>query len=227
MCYVLIFFVALFLQACGPSPKPQGSENYNSIISFESDQNALKVVPPEPEEKKPASDFKPFYIYADKGSHQNHFIPSGFMPDGKCVVFNDNDKENCVSGTCIKIIFDIPCAKEGQKWAGIYWQYPANNWGQRKGGFNLKGATRLVFWARGEKGGEQIQEFLLGGILGTYPDSDMAMIGPVLLTSEWKEYSIDLRGKDLSYINGGFAWSANVDGNPESCIFYLDDIHFE
>ena len=60
-----------------------------------------------------------------------------------------------------------------------------------------------------------------------YPDSDSAAIGPVILTKEWKLYSIDLRGRDLSYISGGFAWSANVQFNPHHCTFYLDDIHFE
>ena len=55
----------------------------------------------------------------------------------------------------------------------------------------------------------------------------MAVIGPVILTPEWKEYSIDLRGKDLSYISGGLAWSTNIEVNPQSCVFYLDDIVYE
>ena len=171
--------------------------------------------------------FHPFYIYKNRGAKENHFIPSGFMPDGKCVALNEGHQDYCREGSCIRVVFDVPCAIENQKWAGVYWQYPANNWGQRKGGFNLTGATKLKFWARGEKGGEQIQEFIIGGIMGTYPDSTIASIGPVLLTSDWKEYTIDLRGKDLTYVNGGFAWTANTNANPESCIFYLDDISFE
>ena len=172
--------------------------------------------------------FHPFYIFEDKGSHQNHYIPSGFMPDGKCISFNDAWKENCHSGdTCIKIDYDTECSQNNQKWAGIYWLNPANNWGKRKGGFNLTGADKLIFWAKGEKGGEQIQEFTVGGISGDYPDSDTTVIGPVILTPEWKEYTVDLRGKDLSYISGGFAWTTNVEVNPSSCVFYLDDIRFE
>ena len=92
--------------------------------------------------------------------------------------------------------------------------------------YNLTGATKLVFWAKGEMGGERIEEFRVGGI-GTssmYPDSDSASIGPVILTNEWKKYTIDLRGKDLSFISGGFAWVANVASNPHHCTFYLDDI---
>ena len=173
-------------------------------------------------------DFKPFYVYSDKGSRTNHFVPSGFMPNGKCIEFKDSWLKNCKSGkTCLKIEYDIECSREDQKWAGIFWLNPANNWGQRKGGFNLTKAKRLSFWARGENGGEQIEEFKIGGITGNYPDTDTAVIGPVILSNEWRKYTIDLRGKDLSYISGGFAWSTNEEVNPESCTFYLDEIRYE
>ena len=181
-------------------------------------------------ENKPSSapTFQPFYIFADRGSRQNHYIPSGFMPDGRCIAFDDAFKKNCRGGeTCVKIVYDVACSQKDQKWAGIYWLNPPNNWGSRKGGFDLTGAQKLTFWAKGEKGGEQIQEFKIGGIMGDYPDSDTAMIGPVILTPQWKQYTLDLRGKDLSYISGGFAWSTETAVNPESCTFYLDEIKFE
>jgi len=174
--------------------------------------------------------FQPFYIFSDKGSRENHYVPSGFMPNGKCILFNDAWTENCYSGkTCIKVTYDVQCSKEDQRWAGIYWLNPANNWGNRKGGFSLTGAQKLTFWAKGDVGGEQIQEFTLGGITGDFPDTDIAVIGPVILKPEWRQYIIDLRGKDLSYISGGFAWTATTTDhiNPESCVFYLDEIKFE
>ncbi|MDP8266977.1 MAG: hypothetical protein P9M07_08595 [Candidatus Aceula meridiana] len=172
--------------------------------------------------------FKAFPIYTNIGSRDNHYIPSGFMPDGQCLDFNDRWQESCHSErTCIKVIYDVECSRESARWAGIYWQNPAHNWGSRKGGYNLNGATKLTFWAKGEKGGERIEEIKMGGVTGDYPDTDSAFIGPVILTNEWKEYSIDLRGKDLTYVSGGFSWSTNVDVNPESCTFYLDDIRYE
>ncbi|MFA5088058.1 MAG: hypothetical protein WC552_03385 [Candidatus Omnitrophota bacterium] len=172
--------------------------------------------------------FKMFYVYTDKGSRGNHFNPSGFMPDGQCVKFDDKWRENCQAGkTCIRIIYDIECSEENQSWSGIYWLNPPNNWGTRKGGYNLVGAKKLTFWAKGEKGGEHIGEFKVGGIAGDFPDSDMAIIGPVILTNEWREYSIDLRGKDLSYISGGFSWATSVEANSEGCTFYLDEIKYE
>jgi hypothetical protein len=174
------------------------------------------------------SQFQPFWVYRDKGFKDNHFVPSGFMPNGQCLTFDDTWRDNCYEGSsCLKIAYDVTCSKEDQKWAGIYWLNPANNWGKRKGGFNLSGATKLTFWAKGEKGGERIEEFTMGGITGDYPDTDSAVIGPVILTKDWQQYTIDLRGKDLSYVSGGFAWTTNVEVNPENCVFYLDNIQYE
>ncbi|MCK5014752.1 MAG: hypothetical protein KAS66_13145 [Candidatus Omnitrophica bacterium] len=175
-----------------------------------------------------ANAFAPFYVFLSKGSRQNHYVPSGFMPNGNCLEFTDTWQEDCQSGkTCVKVIYDIECSRKDQKWAGIYWLNPANNWGTRKGGYNLTGATKLTFWAKGEKGGEQVQEFTIGGVSGDYPDSDTAVIGPVILGAQWRQYSIDLRGKDLSYISGGFAWTSSEDVNPGDCTFYLDNIRYE
>lgn len=182
----------------------------------------------EEESAEQSNDFEPFYVYKDVGSRNNHFVPSGFMPNGKCLNFSDRWKEQCQSGhTCIRINYDVECSREDQRWAGIYWLNPPNNWGNRKGGFNLEGATKLTFWARGEDGGEQIEEFTVGGITGDYPDTDKALLGPVILSTQWKKYTIDLRGKDLSYVSGGFAWSTNEEVNGDRCIFYLDEIRYE
>lgn len=184
------------------------------------------ILPVFAQDEKP---FKPFIVYQDK-SGSNHFVPSGYMPDGQCIKQKDTWQENCQQGkSCIKVEYDIACSYKGNGWAGVYWLNPADNWGDRKGGFNLTGAKKVTFWARGEKGGETIAEFKIGGvgISREFPDSDTVGIGPVILSKAWKQYSIDLRGRDLSYISGGFAWVANVENNAETCTFYLDDIRYE
>ena len=171
--------------------------------------------------------FKVFPVYTDANSPDNHFMPTGWMGDYGDLAFDDADLLDPHSGaTSIKITYRN-YASQGARWAGIYWQNPPNNWGTKPGGFDLTGATKLTFWARGEVGGERIEEFKIGGITGSYGDSDVAGIGPVVLSTEWKKWEISLDGKDLSSISGGFCWAANLDGNPHGATFFLDDIRYE
>ena len=198
---------------------PEGATFYLDEIKFESDP-AMK-----PEVRRPES--MPFYIYVDRGSINNHFIPSGWMGDYGDIRYDaGNTVDPYLGNSCIKIAYSGK-GSQGARWAGIYWQNPANNWGTVDAGFDLSKAEKLTFWAKGEKGGERIEEFKVGGIMGEYSDSDLAVIGPVILTPEWKQYTIDLKGKDMSYIIGGFVWATNVDVNPEGATFYLDEIRFE
>ncbi|MCM8779600.1 MAG: hypothetical protein NC914_00380 [Candidatus Omnitrophica bacterium] len=197
----------------------EGATFYIDDIKFEADI-AMK-----PEGKK--KEDMPFYVFSDTSSMKNHFIPSGWMGDYGDIKLDKSSKENPYSGdTCIKISYSAKVS-QGAGWAGIYWQNPANNWGEQDKGFDLSRASKLTFWARGEKGGERIEEVKIGGIMGTYSDSDMASIGPVILTPDWQQYTIDLNGKDLSSIIGGFCWVTNVDVNPEGAVFYLDEIKYE
>ena len=221
----------LFLAGCNS----HNSATTATVADKKADENIPAVSGLQAESDAPSkaagkeTEFKPFAVYKDKGFF-NRFAPSGYMPTGECLYMNDSWTETCAQGkTCIKIIYDIDCSKKSRNWAGIYWLNPADNWGDRKGGYNLTGAQKLTFWARGEKGGERIEEFKIGGVgrAMEYPDSDSAFIGPVILTKEWKEYTIDLRGKDLSYISGGFAWVSNTDANAEACVFYLDEIEYK
>ena len=171
--------------------------------------------------------FKIFKVYTDAKAPDNHYIPSGWMGDYGDIKFDDKYMQNPHSGTTsIRIEYNNK-ATQGARWAGIYWQNPPNNWGTRPGGYDLTGAKKLTFWARGDKGGERIEEFKIGGITGEYADSDVSGIGPVVLTQEWQQYTIDLEGKDLSSISGGFCWATNLDVNPEGATFYLDDIKYE
>jgi len=231
MAGLMLFSIA----SCGGSNKEESSEavqkNNDQYAQAGNtsgyDENLYETNDTAKAENNTVKSFKVFPVYTDGRSPDNHYIPSGYMGDYSDISIDTSSFDNPHSGTtCIKIVYSN-AASQGARWAGVYWQNPANNWGDRKGGFDLTGATKLTFWARGEKGGERIEEFKLGGITGTYPDSDIAGIGPVLLTQEWKQYQIDLRGKDMSYISGGFCWSTNLDVNPDGVTFYLDDIRYE
>jgi len=171
--------------------------------------------------------FKRFNVYTERSARDNHYIPSGWMGDWGDMKLDTGWKENPHSGTtCLKIIYSAE-QKQGAGWAGIFWQNPANNWGTRKGGFDLRGAKQAVFWVRGAKGGELLAEVKVGGITGEYADSDSNSIGPITLTTDWKEYTIDLTGKDLSYISGGFCWAASAMDNPDGFTIFFDDMYYE
>jgi len=171
--------------------------------------------------------FKPFAVYVENASKDNHFAPSGWMGDYGDIKINQAASEKPRSGnTSIKITYSAKMT-QGAGWAGIYWQQPANNWGEKNGGYDLTGATKLTFWARGANGGEKIAEFKTGGITGEFPDSDSASIGPIELKTEWQKYTIDLKDKDLTRVIGGFCWAASKDDNPNGFVIYLDDIIYE
>ncbi|MBI3252713.1 MAG: hypothetical protein HYZ52_05320, partial [Candidatus Omnitrophica bacterium] len=103
----------------------------------------------------PSGVFKTFPIYTDAKSPDNHYVPSGWMGDYGDIQFDDSWATNPHGGsTAVKVSYSNK-ATQGARWAGVYWQNPPNNWGTRPGGYDLTGAKKLTFWARGEKGGER------------------------------------------------------------------------
>jgi len=165
------------------------------------------------------------YVYTGKRTSGSHYIPSGWMGDYGDIQLSDSYMNTpSDSKTCLKVTY-TGNRTQGNGWAGIYWQNPGNNWGGVPGGYDLRGMHRLTFWARGARGGEKISSFKIGGIQGFYSDSDSAQIGPIVLTPEWRQYTIDLASVDLSRIIGGFAWSAGSKDGPMT--FYLDQIRYE
>ena len=183
----------------------------------------------------------PLFVYSDAADTANCFIPSGWMgefadssyfeeKDPKDI-FDEECTETPFSGrTCIRISY-IPSNTTG--WAGIYWQYPLDNWGNCPG-YDLSEFSnddiRLAFHARGEISGE-IAKFITGGISDTsraYCDSYGPLsTGVCTLTNQWQEYSIPLTNYDLTNIIGGFCWVTENSWNSSGATIYLDDIRFE
>jgi hypothetical protein len=162
----------------------------------------------------------PLVVYGD-GQNEPPYSPSGWIGNHSAVGYTPDCGNNPHTGkTCLKLEY-----RDRSGWAGIIWQSPANDWGDKPGGHNLSGAARLTFWARGEEGGERV-DFSFGGIHGDkpFPDTADGRVS-VSLTKDWKQYSIDLSGKNLSCIKSGFGWSIAGAGKPVT--FYLDDICYE
>lgn len=169
-----------------------------------------------------------FYVYQDKGSKKNHFIPSGWMGSTRGMKLDDAWKSDCLDGlTCIKLTYDPKNSQDG--WHGLFWQATPNNWGNKTGGYNLKGYKRLTFWARADQENVTINEFKVGGIKGEVSiDTDDVSIGPITLAQDWKKYEIDLTDKNLEHINGGFCYATADNVIPEKGMtMFLDEIRYE
>jgi len=164
----------------------------------------------------------PFCIYENDASANNHYIPSGWMGKTDAMKMELGCKDNPRSApTCMKFSYSAP-----GDWGGIVWQDPHDDWGDRDGGWNLAGAKKISFWARGEQGGEVVSfKFGLLGREKAYFDSGSGAAEEITLTKEWKEYAIDLANINLARIKTGFAWSLAGQGRPLT--FYLDDIRYE
>ena len=162
------------------------------------------------------------------------FVPAGWMGDGASgrarqdiqMAQMPNPKPR--PGGDSSVVTKISYRPGAVGWAGVYWQWPVNNWGD-KPGKAVQGASTISFWAAGEKGGE-IVEFKAGGVQGKpCSDSFEVSLGSVKLTKDWKQYHISLRGHIDSRkpLYGAFAWVATGDSNPGGLIFYLDGIRYE
>jgi len=143
---------------------------------------------------------KSFDVYTDEDVGGNHFIPSGWMGDWGDIQYDANFMIDPHGGiSCTKVVYSGNCS-QGYGWAGIYWQYPENNWGDKGGAYDLRGATKLTFWVRGQNGGEKV-EIKVGGInrfpyhnpYKPFQDSfELLSTGIVTLDSTWNKYELDL-----------------------------------
>ncbi|MDR0851506.1 MAG: hypothetical protein LBN36_03320 [Clostridiales Family XIII bacterium] len=113
---------------------------------------------------------------------------------------------------------------------------PEPNYGTYDAGYDLSGAEKLVFYAKGASGGERVEFFTAG--LGydhgnnrqKYADSSRKItLDTVTLTNEWERYEISLKRKNLSRIACGFGFVASSWENAavSEIHFSLDEIRFE
>ncbi len=158
------------------------------------------------------------YVYKDKSAPQNIFNSVAVSGDNQGLKIKNNFDEIFKKGTTSIKISYVPHADDKNGWVRILWQKPD--------GYNLIGAKKLSFFARGERG-DEVVEFGLGSLSASRLDSDSAALAPVLLTKDWQKYKISLFGLDLSKITNGFSCVINRFDNRRGAIFYLDEIRFE
>jgi hypothetical protein len=183
---------------------------------------------------KPVSGSLPFVV-------DTEFVSSGYMGDGSTagtiamVPAKMGDSTDCngqrasttAAGSCHSVTYTPP-ASNSQGWGGVYWQYPANNWGMKAGFAIPAGAKQVSFQAKGKNGGEKVT-FLAGGIIGaSMPHTDSLKASTtVTLTNAWASYSIDISAQTYSEVLGAFGWTMVSTDAGTSGTFYVDDIQWK
>gem|GEM_PF-2576563 len=150
------------------------------------------------------------------GELRNGFLPKVWMGDIASIDLDENYQFDYERRNVIRIAYS---PRGDQGWAGISWQTPEDNWDN-----NISCATKLTFWARGEEG-QEVAEFKMEDVRGDYSYS--TSIGKIVLSREWEQFEIDLRGINLARVVGGFVWVTSDHWNPYGAVIYLDDIKFE
>lgn len=173
-------------------------------------------------ERKPVAAEKLALPLTITGAAKNApWTASGWMGDiTKLKLDEQSAKAPKVGDQCTEISFTSDSG-----WAGVVWQHPPGDWGDAPGGFDLTGAKRLSFWAKGSEGGEKATVGI--GIVGKekpYHDTVKKEI-KIELTNEWVKYEMDLTGADLSRVKSALYFSTASQGKPFS--FYLDEVVVE
>src|SRR3569833_4002063 len=71
----------------------------------------------------------PLAVYTDAG-RPSPYAPSGYMGNTRSLVMVDSKTRPHSGATCLQVTFSA------RDWAGIVWQSPANDWGDKPGGLN-------------------------------------------------------------------------------------------
>ncbi|MDR0986186.1 MAG: hypothetical protein LBL98_00620 [Ruminococcus sp.] len=181
------------------------------------------------------------YVYKDFADGRNYYTQKAFMGDNyiqsNIPAMNEAAGSAYSGKTCIEASIDL----KKEPWGGYMFvngvlragsTEPEVDFGESPDAkVDLTGASRFVFYAKGETGKERV-EFFIGGLGDDgkpYPDSAKYSMGYISLKKDWTKYSIDVSKLDMSGIGCGFAWVTNDTNNaPAKAIkFYLDEMYYE
>jgi hypothetical protein len=166
-----------------------------------------------------------------------YYVASGFMGDGATdgLIVADNTCQTPRPAGAVGQCYRFTYHKGAMGWGGVYWQYPANNWGTSPGKRIAPGATKIRFYAAGAQGGEPVSFITLGinDPMGTYHDPPTVTVVQTLTTT-MTPYEINLTGQTYDAVIGGFGWVAppagatlqQADGGPP-LVFDVDGIEWE
>ncbi len=196
-----------------------------------------------------------FWIYRNGPAHPRMpFSPYGWMSDSTSTNLNQllHVDLECRDRPCTMLEESTPeerncCMRVRVTWTDATWASVAFIsgpddppwWGDNNSGsyYDLSNLPKkkLVFYARGEHGGEVIQAQI--GLLGNKPFGD-SLHKPVAsedvkLTQDWARYEVDLNNvqpSELTRVCNGFGATAQLakqPGTPTETVFYIDDVYYE
>jgi len=178
------------------------------------------------------------YVYKDASNGHNNFTQKAFMGSS---YHNAPPMSETAEGFSGISGISAELNLRTHSWGGYMFingkllpgGVPELSFGEADAALDLTGAEKLVFYARGEAGGERI-EFFMGGLgwngnqrTAEFADSTAKIsLGTVELSTEWQRYEIDVSNVDLSGVGCGFGWVANNRSNSGQIKFYMDEIHY-
>lgn len=175
------------------------------------------------------------YVYKDANDPENHGAWGNVMP-ARAAETDSVSIRTAIEhgfdgkGTAVQIKFVN--LNDPPNWVGMVVSVQADYWGDTNlPGLDLTKAKKLVFYAKGEQGGEQIQ--VKAAIVGDKPFGDSADFPIsskewITLDKGWKKYEIPVDGSQLKRVITPFVLIANKAHNLEGKLtFYVDEIYYE
>lgn len=161
----------------------------------------------------------PFYVYKDNNNIP--YTPSGYMGNYKAIAVDLINTESVHSGKySIKISYNAT-----DNWYGVGFVDPPNDWGSILGGYDLSGARTFSFWARANE--INVKATIGFGLIDKdqpFPDTAKKSMD-IVLTTQWKKYTMKLKKLDLSCIRSGLVVISSSKGFRHE--IFIDDVVFE
>ena len=215
-----------------PKPKPTAPPSPKPAAPSTPKPKPTAPPPPKPATPSTRQDnaVSNWYVYADAASKQNHGNWTNVMPAEGAKMLNVTlvDKTDPrVGKTCVRatVKFLPP------NWTGIAVSCTPDYWGEKpsNSAYDLRGAVKLVFYARGDKGGETIQ--VKACITGDKPFGDAAAIPAatpwITLKKGWNRYELSVAKLDLSRVVTPFCFVTSRSHNDDAEItVFFDHIYY-